>query len=403
LGDYITSIGLYDDRKLEIRQVTDDLVYMSRVSGVGRNWLYVKHYVGTGDDEDEYLEDVTDQFPWPLHETIVIDGALRGVFAPRESLDRYIIGHGARIVATLRKITGWGRRLKKVRLEADAVYEIERADYGKLLAFVDGWLPKALRFGAIEKTRQEARVERATDHLQEQDRREPALAAIALEVVAHAVRHRLRHITVSDSEGAADYRLLGPHVEEGRRLIAPWDEKGDRLRKASDREIDRRFSGAEALKDAGQHARARKIFHQLAGNKVIETATLFYAGECSYELGELWRAAAEWSAASLWDDRRDVADSIGNRGFALYKLGYHDFAMQCFDQSLAVEEIAGQRANRGELLLAMGEPKRGFVDLRRALAMDPEDDDIRKQYVRACKMLKIAPRFPKSRKKRGRR
>ena len=223
-------------------------------------------------------------------------------------------------------------------------------------------------------------------------------------MVAHAVRHKLSHITVEDSAGAADYRLLGSDDDEDLRLVALWDEKGDRLRNASDRENDRRLEKAGALMEAGQYARAREILHQVAwdSKRTVNTASMFESGECSEKLGEHWRAAAELSAATVWEDRSAAGETLCNLGVILHGLRYHAFALRCYDQALAIKDDIVNRGNRGELFLDMGEAKRGLDDLKRALAMDPDDSNIREQYERACKMLKIAPRFPKSRKKWGR-
>src|SRR5262245_6924289 len=105
MGEYIVSIGRYGKQKLMIRQDTDHIVYLSRVSGAGRNWLYLKHYVSDDSDDERHIEG---PFPWPLEENVEIAGELRGVPSPSRFLARYVRRREA-IIETLRKLSGLGR------------------------------------------------------------------------------------------------------------------------------------------------------------------------------------------------------------------------------------------------------------------------------------------------------
>jgi tetratricopeptide (TPR) repeat protein len=394
MGDYITSIGLSGAKKLEIRQHTDDLIYLSRAAGAGRNWLHVKHFVaGGGDADEQYLEELTEDLPWPLAETLPIAGELRGLFTPFQVITRYVDNRRA-VVAALRKLTGWGKRLKRVRIEVDGVCELGEGEYDRVRRFVDAQLPPAMRFGSIDRVADRAQVERASDHLSERDSRLPALAAAAIEVLAHAVRHRLPEITVVDDAGAADYVLLDSARADpdDLRIVPQWDPTRDRLRKNSARVREAQFARAISLIEKRRWTEARRIFNDLAGHEFVMTAIFCNAGSCSYELGDGWRAAAELSVSSLWEDRREAADPLALMGWDLHGLGYREFALRCYDAALGIREDADDLGNRARLFMDIGQPKRALPDITRAFELNPEDDDIRTQYARAHKLLKLTPK-----------
>lgn len=99
--------------------------------------------------------------------------------------------------------------------------------------------------------------------------------------------------------------------------------------------------------------------------------------------------AREKNTSSALQVSRQIADAYPGRAYAQFLHGMLSAenekdaqAIEYLDRSLAIEDIEGVHSVRARVLLKMGRPEEALVSLEKALAANPEDNQLRLTYAR---------------------
>jgi tetratricopeptide (TPR) repeat protein len=135
--------------------------------------------------------------------------------------------------------------------------------------------------------------------------------------------------------------------------------------------INKTFSEALALHQAGQFSEAERRYRQILAHNPNHVDSLHLLGVVFHEAGRHAEALALIGKAIAFNDR--VPDFHCNMGLVQFALGHREAAVAHYTRAIALEpRHALSYNNLGNALIEMGRPQEGEASLRRAIALKPD-------------------------------